>query len=265
MAVAVIAVQARNVTPWYAGGAHEGDERRDLRVMTANLHGFNPVSCARFVSLVRRELPDVFSVEEMTPEWLEGLKALFDLYPYRVAEAKPNVLRVGLFSRHPLDNGRLFWMVPGTYGSIRAEISLYGRRVTLFAVHAVPPWRIGWPLSKAVWAEKRNATFAAIPRALESVTGACVVFGDHNVTMWSPHYAAMTRDARLRNARKGFGIVPTWPTLTWPFRIPIDQCLYRGPLRAINCRAGANFGSDHLPLVCDFEFESTRGASDGSV
>lgn len=247
-------IQLSMIIPWYVRSGPVASDARDFRVMEANVHYLNR-QYARFIEMVRSEGPDFVMIEELTPAWFEGIKPLLNDYPYFVAEPKAGVLRIGLFSKCPLENTRLFWIVPETYGSIWAETRIAGRKVTILAVHAIPAWQIGWPPFRSEWGVRRNATFDRIPGLLGSVDGPCLLLGDHNATMWSPCYRKMMRDAGLRNARKGFGILPTWSTYFQPLMIPIDQCLYRGPLAAADCRTGRRFGSDHLPLIVDFRFQ----------
>ena len=63
----------------------------------------------------------------------------------------------------------------------------------------------------------------------------------------------LMRQTGLDNARKGFGLLPTWPAfMPWPFlRIPIDHCLVSPDIRVIRMRTGRTIGSDHLPIIVD--------------
>lgn len=57
----------------------------------------------------------------------------------------------------------------------------------------------------------------------------------------------------LRNARQGFGILPTWPrwSLLDGLRIPIDHCLVSSTIAVIAIKTTPISGSDHLSLVID--------------
>jgi endonuclease/exonuclease/phosphatase (EEP) superfamily protein YafD len=80
-----------------------------------------------------------------------------------------------------------------------------------------------------------------------------MLMGDLNTTMWSPYFHELETQAGLRNARDGFGILPTWPQKgQWPmFRIPLDHCLVSPEIRVEAFRVGSNIGSDHLPIIVD--------------
>ena len=64
-------------------------------------------------------------------------------------------------------------------------------------------------------------------------------------------YKRFVRETELKNARYGFGILPSWPTTFSPLSIPIDQSLLSPEIKVINIRTGANVGSDHLPVIQD--------------
>ena len=42
------------------------------------------------------------------------------------------------------------------------------------------------------------------------MTGPIMVVGDLNATMWSAPYRSLIDSTGLRNARRGFGILPSW-------------------------------------------------------
>jgi endonuclease/exonuclease/phosphatase family metal-dependent hydrolase len=96
------------------------------------------------------------------------------------------------------------------------------------------------------------------------VNNPVVIAGDLNITMWSPYYKRFISKTGLRNARQGFGILPSWPVKTtyphyskippfmsWLISIPIDHCLISPELKVSKIRTGANVNSDHLPLIID--------------
>ena len=57
----------------------------------------------------------------------------------------------------------------------------------------------------------------------------------------------------MRDARRGFRIQPSWPNFIWPLRIPIDHTLVSRDVHIVDRGLGPSVGSDHLPVVMDFE------------
>ena len=96
----------------------------------------------------------------------------------------------------------------------------------------------------------RNKQLAAIGE-YAPVKNPLIVVGDFNTTMWSPFYTNMVKTAKLRNARSGFGILPTSPAFLPLAYIPIDHFLVSKEIGVLNIYTGQNVGSDHLPLITD--------------
>ncbi len=247
----ISAANAGAVAPWLGvppAAKADAPHTPHLRVLTANLrHGGTDVGA--FLDRVRQERPDLIALQEITPKWVEKAVPLLEEYPYRVVEPEPRDLRPALFSRHPIEESRLFWIVPDTFASIRAEVNVEGQTVTVLVLHATSP-------QSRSEVRQRNATFDRIPELVGNLRGPVLVVGDMNATMWSPHFRRLIERAGLENGRRGFGIRATWPTQLGPLGVPIDHCLYRGPVRAVACRTVPNPGSDHRALIADFAFVS---------
>ena len=59
----------------------------------------------------------------------------------------------------------------------------------------------------------------------EGCDGPVVVVGDLNITPFSPSFRRLCDAGRLRDARVGHGIQPSWPAGRWMLSIPIDHGL----------------------------------------
>lgn len=106
------------------------------------------------------------------------------------------------------------------------------------------------PIRKTVF-KLRNQQLAELGDYVAQIKTPVVVVGDLNITMWSPYYQRFVRQTGLRNARYGFGILPTWPTIIPLLYIPIDHFMVSPEIQVVNLRTGDRVGSDHLPLITD--------------
>jgi endonuclease/exonuclease/phosphatase (EEP) superfamily protein YafD len=88
--------------------------------------------------------------------------------------------------------------------SIVGKLNINGQIVSLVAAHPPPP-------IKSALFKARNQQLEAIGKYIKSLSTPVIVTGDLNITMWSPYYKRLMSQAGLKNARQGFGLVPTWP------------------------------------------------------
>lgn len=82
--------------------------------------------------------------------------------------------------------------------------------------------------------------------------------GDLNTTLFSPYYADFIAASNLTDARRGAGLLPTFPArslLGALTRLPIDHCFVGEGVRVRGIKAGGDFGSDHLPLIVNLEVD----------
>ena len=243
VALAALVLAGAQVAPCYwAPATATAKSGNQLRVMEANVLTSNRNHDA-FLNQVRREQPDVIAVQEIGWQWVEALRELEDLYPHAVLEPQEDNFGIGLLSKLPLKNSEVLDLegVP----AIHAEVLCEGNAIHVFVVHTLPPVR-PWNASA------RNRQLERLSEIVKSIDGPAIVLGDLNATMWSPYFKSLCREAGLEDARRGRGILATWPVNHAPLMIPIDHGLYSVTLGLVSLRRGKRFGSDHLPLVFDF-------------
>jgi Endonuclease/Exonuclease/phosphatase family len=148
----------------------------------------------------------------------------------------------------------------GRYGgSIRTRT--YALRVVcqdyiLYAVHLTNPlWEMGLRYAR------RNEEMVELAAAIKAETGPVVVIGDLNTPPNMPPLPRFMKQANLSHTSCGGRWLPTWRPLGWRERfnpanpltgIPIDH-LFTRDVQVVSCTVGADFGSDHLPLVVEFK------------
>ncbi|MDZ4860069.1 MAG: endonuclease/exonuclease/phosphatase family protein [Candidatus Hydrogenedentes bacterium] len=231
------------ILPYYFPPATKHLSGPVLRIMSVNLQ-WDTSRPRNVFNALRTVKPDVIAFQEVTPERLIELQNLLEEYPHRIHSVDSGVLGVALFSRYPLNDLDQSWMTKGVYPTLMAEIEAGGPPLSVMITHTIPPF------SKD-WAMERNKQLAECAARLNAIEGPCVLVGDLNVTMWSPYFRDLIKSANLKNAREGFGIVPTYSSGRKRL-IPIDHFLFRGDVQVTGCAVGPHTGSDHRPLVVDF-------------
>jgi endonuclease/exonuclease/phosphatase (EEP) superfamily protein YafD len=225
-----------------AGSGAAGRARAPLTVLTVNvLHG--DADTGRILALIRRERPDVVSVQELTDEAVARLDAagIARELPHRALRPRPGVSGTGLYARYPLSGGAGLDS-RSTFDMTRAVLALPRRDVEVIAVHTSPPLPGG-----AVQRWERD--FGLLPRAQNGGL-LRVLAGDFNATL---DHSALRRllgsGYRDSASAAGAGLVPSWPHGSGLPPVTIDHVL-------VDERAGARSvevfdirGSDHRAVV----------------
>ncbi len=216
----------------------------ELRVMTANLWHGNAV--APLMSLIRRERPDVLSLQEVDQAAADRLEraGLRTLLPHRAARLAPGVAGTALYAREPFSQLRTF--DPRTrFDMARASIRHQGVALDLVAAHPSPPvpgdavadWRreLGWLT--------RTADEGVLT----------VLAGDFNATLDHSGFRRLL-DAGFIDAADaaGRGLAATWQA-GWVPPVTLDHVLVESrPGAAVRAvRVHPIPGSDHRAVVAD--------------
>ena len=245
LALAALLLNGSALMPWYKPlpEAVASPGGVSLRILHANVNAWND-DFESLAELVRRERPDVLALQEFSTPWRDALAGLADMYPHSVGEPDDGPFGIALYSRFPFTTQRVVVLVEGGTPSIDVTVDVHGTAVRMLSTHPFPP--MGSEMFGL-----RNDQLDAIAKELGATTQPTILMGDLNATPWSPYYQDLERATGLQNVRRGFGVIATWPALLGPLGIPIDHVLVSDGVGVVDVRAGADIGSDHLPLVVD--------------
>jgi endonuclease/exonuclease/phosphatase (EEP) superfamily protein YafD len=240
-------INLTEIVPWYIPKLEvlSPSSGQPMRLFLSNVL-FSNTQYADVISLVRREKPTFAAFLEATDPWPEKLEVLRDILPYHLGAKQ---LEIEVYSSLPLENSSI-QLYGEKRGMLISNLKLEGKDVTIIATHTYPQLVFGKQGS-----EWRNQHLEeGIGDYVAKIKKPVVVIGDLNVVMWSPYYRSMIQRSGLRNARAGFGVLPTLssfsPTIPW-LSIPVDHCLVSPDIQVVNTRTGSDVGSDHLPLITD--------------
>lgn len=186
---------------------------------------------------------DVLVLLEPAPDWGAFLRAPARRMGYEVVlpSSGPADERVLVLSRVPLADVQVLDRAGLPPASVAITAPLGEQEVHLLGVHTRNPLTPGrWRL--------RDDQLDAIARWVEQQEDPVAVFGDLNVTPWSPTYTAFERRTGLVSSAAGRGLDVTWPHRTpWVRRlgIPIDHLLHSPDLTTTERRVEPTFGSEH--------------------
>ncbi len=242
-AVALITVlNGWYVLSWFEHMEQSVEADVPLKLLHANVLARND-QYERFLELVRNEDPDIVFVQEFTSRWETGLDALRQQWPHVYLQPRDSNFGIAVYSKHPFDQVRHIDSPPLGYPTIVATLSIGQKTVNLVSTHPTIP--LGGQLFKA-----RNEHIRHIADLVNSLSGPTIVSGDFNATVWDRRLLEFESDTALLNARRGFGIIATWPTAGVSlFSIPIDHLFVSGQIVVRKIGTGPDIGSDHLPLI----------------
>lgn len=246
--LALTIVHLVSIIPWYltpeSASANKYETRLTLlhsNVLTSNTQ-YN-----LFEQLLAKETPDIVVLQEVNRDWVKGLTRALSTYKYRIEQPQNDNFGIAIYSKLPFISGDVIALGELGLPSIEVTFSLDGQNVTLLATHPIPP------ISHAYYSS-RNEQLIYVAARLAERSGAKILVGDLNVTMWSSDYANLEAISGLNNARRGFGILPTWPANIPLLMIPIDHVLTSDHFVINNFKLGDNVGSDHLPVIVELAY-----------
>ncbi|MEG4030608.1 MULTISPECIES: endonuclease/exonuclease/phosphatase family protein [unclassified Microcoleus] len=239
-----IIINLAEIVPWYfpapaVAGATPG---HNLRILHSNVLRANR-RYSEVISLVKAEQPDIAVFVEVNSTWAKQLSVLSEIFPYSSTQQESERFGSAIYSKLPLENSSVK-AFSTRRKSLSADVKFQGKIISLILAHPTVP-------VKQESFINRNKQLAAIGEYAAQIKNPLIVVGDLNTTMWSPFYKNMVKTGNLRNARSGFGILPTWPTFMPLAYIPIDHFLVSKEIGVLKIRTGRNVGSDHLPLITD--------------
>jgi endonuclease/exonuclease/phosphatase (EEP) superfamily protein YafD len=226
---------------WYMphSGDREGSEQ--LVLMHANVLSSND-KYQRIIDLINTEDPDIIFLQEVTNDWVVGLVTLQQNYPYSYPQTRMGNFGIAVYSKIPFDTVGHVDSPPLNHPTIIATATVGIHKLTLISSHPTIP------MGKRLYSA-RNLQLDSLLDLVQAADNPVVLLGDFNATVWDPHFRKLVDSTGLANARRGFGILPTWPTYMPFAMIPIDHILVSESIVVTGMKTGKSIGSDHLPLI----------------
>ncbi len=235
------------VVPIYFGGQKNVDLTNSTKIICINLLSSNTEykEVARFIT---SEAPDVLVLQEITSRWEAMLEPSLKDYTSRLVVPREDNFGIAVYSKVNISNLKELQFGDSRSPSIRADLFLHDRKVSLLAAHTMPP--IGYANS-----EIRNHQLSELSTLVSGLENEVVLIGDLNISSFSSHFKKLINSSNLVDSRKGFGLLPTWPTWFYPMQTTLDHCLVSEGIQVKSRKVGRNMGSDHLPIIVEFGME----------
>ena len=188
--------------------------------------------------------PDVVLTLETDQIWQEALKPIEADYPYRVAVPQDNLYGMHLYSRLPLADTEVKFILSDETPSIHTTIRLRsGLDVQLYCLHPKPP-----SPTEAKDSTLRDAELLIVGDQIKEIDESCIVIGDLNDVAWSRTTRLFQRISGLLDPRVGRYFMNTfhadYPLLRWS----LDHIFHSTDFGLVEMKRLPHIGSDHFPI-----------------
>ena len=236
--------------PVRVGRGSAGASGPSFRLLIANVLMEN-TRYERLLGLIRESDPDVVLAVETDDRWGRALKPLARTHPHVVGRLQDNYYGFMLFSRFPLLDVRVEFLVHDDVPSVHASFELAGERVFLHGLHPRPPTP-----TQDQDSTPRDAELVLVGRAIaERGSRPTVVAGDLNDVAWSRTTELFLRVSGLLDPRMGRGFYNSYNANLPCWRFPLDHVFHSNHFRLVELRRCEHVGSDHFPVLIELSYE----------
>lgn len=233
-------------------GAQEGET---IRIMTANVLTTNR-NTDGLIALIRKHEPHVFVTLETDSWWQERLDVLEGDYPFSMKCPLDNLYGMHVYSRLPLEDGAIQFLVEEDIPSMHAMAVLpSGRKVRMHFLHPAPPSPTEHDEST-----ERDAELLVVAKSVVGLDTPVIVAGDLNDVAWSTTTRLFRKISGLLDPRIGRGMFNTFHADYWFLRWPLDHLFHSQHFTLSFITRLPSFGSDHFPVLVELTYDRVRGA-----
>jgi len=225
--------------------AERCDRRTAVRLLIANVEYDNREAGA-LLALVRQVDPDLVLLLEPGAWWEARLRPLERDWPHVVRQPQEDTWGLLLYSRLPLIEPEVRFLVEPDIPSVRTRLVLpSGDQVWLYGLHPRPP-RPGDDT------DERDTELMIVAREIRSREEPSILAGDLNDVAWSRTTRRLQERADLLDPRVGRGAYATFNADLPPgFRWALDHVFLTRHFELCSLARLRHIGSDHFPLLAE--------------
>lgn len=261
MVFITVCLQGRYILPWtrlwrvqVKTAAKETSQDRHITLLIANVLTPNR-HVEGLIKMIQQHQPDIILTLESDQWWQDQLDPELDeKWAYNVKVPLDNLYGMHLYSRLPLENTSVKWLIQEDIPSIHTQVTLEnGDSIRLFAVHPRPPAPA--ESEKSLW---RDAELLWVGQEVHKKPQPTLVAGDLNDVAWSSTTQLFCRISGMLDPRRGRGMFSTFHAKNRLLRWPLDHIFVTNHFTLVNMQRLEAFGSDHFPILATFCYQPSR-------
>lgn len=230
------------------------DHRSQITLLTSNVLTPNR-QVHKLINLIKHHQPDVVVTLESDQWWEEQLSVIEKDLPYTVKCPLDNLYGMHVYSRFPLSDTSLSFLVEDDVPSVHTNLTLAnGQVVRIHFLHPAPP-----SPTENTQSSERDAEIAIVARSIAETDEPVIVTGDLNDVAWSTTTRLFRKISGLLDPRVGRGMFCTFHA-SFPFlRWPLDHVFHSSHFTLSHIERLPSIGSDHFPLLTQLALTPKQG------
>lgn len=229
---------------------HSVNASDQIKIISCNIYQFNK-EYHRFIELIRKEQPDIFLTMESNSDWEQAMQVLEKDYPNYEKVTLENTYGMHFYTKLIAHRIQTHYFVADDLPSIEAELETKdGHRFIFFGAHPPPPSPTEEENSK-----ERDGDLLSIAKKVRDYQLPVIITGDFNNVAWAKSSILFKKTSGLIDARIGRGILATFHTKYWFFRVPLDLLFHSPDIFIDKLFTYPSVGSDHFPIGCSFHID----------
>ncbi len=202
------------------------------------------------IAEINRHQPDLILTLESDAIWEQALGVIEPSYPHVVRVPLENLYGMHLYSRLPLQDTHIKFLLSDDIPSIHTTVILKsGKAVQLYCLHPMPP-----SPTEAYESTLRDAELLIVGKYIAKQKQTSIVMGDLNDVAWSRTTRLFQRISGLLDPRVGRHFINTfhadYPLLRWS----LDHVFHSTDFTLIDMQRLPHVGSDHFPVLTRLQY-----------
>lgn len=232
----------------------------EISIVTANVLQKN-IEYHRLIGLVNNVEPDILLTTETNKLWEEALKEIEDDFSFNYKIALENRYGMHFYTKLEAIDIKEHFLISEETPSIEALfVDKNNNRFVFWGIHPPPPSPTEKPTSR-----QNNAELMKLAKLIRSSSYPSIVIGDFNDVCWSRNSRLFAQTSKLKDVRKGRGILGTFPVRPSIFRFPLDLIFCSNEMQVHQIKILSDIGSDHLPVFSKFSITSKDRTTKGKL